>query len=168
MPLPFHGIEVRGIGGKELQDNDLLLRQIALDHGSLMPFGVVHIEPDSRMIRVTIRYPSQKRYEVLCISFGNLVHHRILGVHIYNATQVHPFPGAVREQLRLASSRRPLGGDGGVQLNARFIGKEDRFLRLLIQEFFLDRRETHPVAWDLLGDTFCALVVPRTQWHEAN
>lgn len=88
---------------------------------------------------VTIRYPSQEREEVLCIASGNRMHHRILGVHIHDATQVHPFPAAIREQLGLASSRRPLGGDGGVQLNARLIGKEDRFLRLLLQEFFLDR-----------------------------
>ena len=82
------------------------------------------------MFRVAIRHPLQKSDEAFCISFGNFLNSGIHGVYIDDTTKVNTFSGTVREQLGLASFRRPLGSNGRIQLNACFIRKKNCFIRL--------------------------------------
>jgi hypothetical protein len=123
---------------------------------------------DLRIILIDIRYPLQERYETFCVSFRNLLNHSVHGIYINNAAKVNTLPRTVREQLGLASFRRPLSGNGRVQLNTRLIRKKKSFVRLFILDFFLNPRQRHPVFLRLLCYISCVPVVGRTQRHEAN
>jgi len=103
---------------------------------------------------VTFLYQVHDRYESFSISFGDSLNDGIHGVDINYAAQVNALPCTIRRQQGLASLGRPLGGNSRIQLNPRFIRKKDRFIRLLILEFFLKPRQMPPVFQGLLCYTF--------------
>ena len=117
---------------------------------------------------VTFLYQVHSRYEDSRISFGDSLNDGIHGVDINYAAQVNALPCTARRQQGLASLGRPLGGNSRIQLNARFIRKKNRFIRLLILEFFLKPPQIPPVFQGLLCYTFYVLSEGRNQCDESN
>ena len=133
-----------------------------------MPFSIIDAQSDSRVIMVTFLYQVHGRYEDLRISSGDSLNNGIHGVDINYAAQVNALSSTVRGQQGLASLGGPLGGNSRVQLNARFIRKKNRFIRLLILEFFLKPRQMPPVFQGLLCYIFYVPSEGRNRCYESN
>lgn len=117
---------------------------------------------------VIFSYQVHGRYEDFRISSGDSLNDGIHGVDINYATQVNALSCTVRGQQGLASLGCPLGGNSRIQLNARFIRKKNRLIRLLILEFFLKPQQMPPVFQGLLCYTFYVLAEGRNQCYESN